>query len=147
MYPFDPQAVWIAWHCVYVTTPMISGQKYLLSYKSVYQILRQIAMGQRAFASGRKNLFLFVLTHTWMCILHRFPNFCLWNLGKSWILSLESYCCSRRFYIYVTRLQSPSCLIINMIKTLNIVVIQKNESKIKASKMNIQKKETWDTRS
>lgn len=38
--------------------------KNLLSYKSVYQILKQIAMGQRVFASGRNNLFLFVLTHT-----------------------------------------------------------------------------------
>lgn len=47
-----------------MTTPTISSQKYLLLYESVYQILGQIAMDQRAFASEGKNLFLFALTDT-----------------------------------------------------------------------------------
>lgn len=64
MYPFGPQAIWKASICVYMTTPMISSQKYLLLYENVYQILRKIAMSQRAFAGGRKNLFLFVLSDT-----------------------------------------------------------------------------------
>lgn len=130
-YPFGPHAIWKAWTYVYMTTPMISSQKYLLLYESVYQILRQIAMGQRAFARGGKNLFFFALTDAWMCILHRFSNFCLQNVNKSWNLHIESYCCSRRFQIHVTGLWSSfsPCLIINTIKILKIVVIQRNESK------------------
>lgn len=64
MYPFGPHAVWKASVCVYMTTPMISSQKYMPLYESVYQLLRQIAMVKGLLpVEERTCSFLFLLIH------------------------------------------------------------------------------------
>ena len=70
LYHFGPHVAWKTWTFSCMMTPVISSQKYLLISESAHQILRQIAMGQNALASGRKNLicsfwFLLILEYAY----------------------------------------------------------------------------------